>query len=427
MSITISRKIVLIDQITESIYKTYESKKEASADLGITERNIHRCVTHELDSCSRCYIIKYEDEATQANIKLWCSKIVNGRNGERKCSNCKIWIVNIKDGHCYCDTCDEKRRKEYRSTESGYFKCMAIRMKLSAASREEKGRNSAGVCEIDHTFLIKLFHEQKGLCYYSGLPMVTVQNSNWQASPERLDNDIGYSESNTKLICLEFNTGHFQWNRNKIMQIRDLSNKIIDLDALEQKVSDAKQVKRKNGGKMMKLRKEEIIINGETLFFCTKCKKYLNLSHFMLVKKQPYIHCRDCVGIKCSEYRNSMRGFLVTRLNAAKQHCDKVAKNKKKVRENLTFELTLDILLQKILDQKGRCYYSGIELSYKPDTPWMLSLERLDSKKGYTVTNTVLVCVEFNTIDKSPTGKNVDGSGQWSRDKFNYLIKNMQF
>ena len=55
----------------------------------------------------------------------------------------------------------------------------------------------------------------------------------------------------------------------------------------------------------------------------------------------------------------------------------------------------------------------------------MMSLERLNNKKGYTKENTVLICVEFNSIDRSSISINQGtGSSQWSKEKFQYLLNN---
>jgi hypothetical protein len=62
--------------------------------------------------------------------------------------------------------------------------------------------------DIDLQFLINIYNEQKGLCYYSDLPLQFNKglNGNWTISLERKDPLKGYSKQNVCLICLEFNT-----------------------------------------------------------------------------------------------------------------------------------------------------------------------------------------------------------------------------
>lgn len=81
---------------------------------------------------------------------------------------------------------------------------------------------------------------------------------------------------------------------------------------------------------------------------------------------------------------------------------------KKKGRTSVVCEMTntIESLLQKYIDQKGRDYYGHHPLSLKINADFICSVERLDNKKGETVENTVLTCVEFNT------GQHI----HWSRD-----------
>ena len=73
--------------------------------------------------------------------------------------------------------------------------------------------------------------------------------------------------------------------------------------------------------------------------------------------------------------------------------------------------LSEDDVLDMILQQGGRCHYSGVPLEFlKPHTDWRWSMERLDSTLGYTLENTVLVADEFNTFS-------FNRGAQWSRAK----------
>jgi hypothetical protein len=48
--------------------------------------------------------------------------------------------------------------------------------------------------------------------------------------------------------------------------------------------------------------------------------------------------------------------------------------------------------------QQGVCAYSGWPLALEPNTPFSVSVERVDSRIGYTDENTVLVCRVINTM-----------------------------
>jgi len=264
--------------------------------------------------------------------------------------------------------CTSKRTKAYKSTQTGFFKAMAKSMAHNAAQRKAKGREAAGECTIDSDALIKMFNDQKGLCAYSGLPMVTKPHSDWQLSPERLDNDLGYPASNTVLVCLEFNIAHIQWSRDKVKGLRELRSKPVDLDALKTQVANAKG--------------------------------------------------------KWSE--SPLRQFVVYLLGNARNHSRTIAKNPKRSKENSKLTLTIDDILQKIIDQKGRCAYSSIPLTYTHKVNYRVSIERINNRLGYTNENTVIICLEFNSTDRSSISDDATGSGQWSKAKFEYLLANMK-
>jgi len=244
---------------------------------------------------------------------------------------------------------------------------MANSMARRAVKRKAKGREDAGECTVDFDGLVKIFNDQKGLCAYSGLPLVTKALSDWQASPERLNNDLGYPESNTVLVCLEFNTPHIQWSRHKVKQLRELRGKPIDLDALNDHVESSKD----------------------------------------------------------KRLKSPLRQFVSYLIKGAQSHSRAIAKNPKRSKENSEFSLTVDDILQKIIDQKGRCHYSSIPLVYKRGADYRVSIERINNRLGYTKENTILICLEFNSTDMSSISDNATGSSQWSKTKFEYLLANM--
>lgn len=67
---------------------------------------------------------------------------------------------------------------------------------------------------------------------------------------------------------------------------------------------------------------------------------------------------------------------------------------KKKIEWNLSLEF-LTILWEK---QDGKCVYSGVPLSYEDNHPHTVSLDRIDSSKGYTEDNVQFVCTIVNYV-----------------------------
>ena len=70
------------------------------------------------------------------------------------------------------------------------------------------------------------------------------------------------------------------------------------------------------------------------------------------------------------------------------------------IRKGLVFELTDEIIQQKLNEQEGKCYVSKQPLIIKENNWYGLSLDRLDNNLGYTIDNTVLV-TKFVNLSKN--------------------------
>lgn len=65
-------------------------------------------------------------------------------------------------------------------------------------------------------------------------------------------------------------------------------------------------------------------------------------------------------------------------------------------RNNLIFELTDEIVLQKLSSQNNKCFISKQPLTFIERDWNSLSLDRLDSSIGYTIDNTIIVTKFIN-------------------------------
>jgi hypothetical protein len=61
------------------------------------------------------------------------------------------------------------------------------------------------------------------------------------------------------------------------------------------------------------------------------------------------------------------------------------------IKDGIDFELTDDIILDKLNQQDNKCYISKLPISLESKNPYSLSLDRLDSGQGYTIENTIIV------------------------------------
>ena len=147
---------------------------------------------------------------------------------------------------------------------------------------------------------------------------------------------------------------------------------------------------------------------------CTGCGVFLNSRNCRRTKRgnKEYFggKCRQCDVLQTNEYRSTFKGFLVALLSDAKNRAKQRKANGRI--EAGVFNLTLQQLFDIYKKQDGKCYYSSIKMNMKTATNWKASIERLDDNKGYTINNSVLVCLEFN------------GRTKWSNDKINEFAGN---
>ena len=83
-------------------------------------------------------------------------------------------------------------------------------------------------------------------------------------------------------------------------------------------------------------------------------------------------------------------------------------RNKKK--RGITLLVTVDrnTLNEIYHRQDGKCYYTGAEMkitSHLKADPLQISLDRIDSTRGYTPDNVVLCCLGFNLLKNAHSGE----------------------
>lgn len=114
-----------------------------------------------------------------------------------------------------CKPCIKLQNSERVKTFDGFFEALLGNMKNNAKLR-------SGVCDITTDDLKELWYKQEGRCYYSGISMNHMPNSDWKCSPDRPDpSNKNYTKDNLVLTCLEFNNAT-QWSLDKIKTLINL-------------------------------------------------------------------------------------------------------------------------------------------------------------------------------------------------------------
>ena len=296
------------------------------------------------------------------------------QQGEMPCNVCWQYFPSdmFPKRSSKCRACHAQRFREYHRTLRG-----SATVLLSGARARSKKKGFS--CSIRRDDILDMLLHQEGRCAYSGVPMeIVYPNSDWRMSLERINNCLGYSCDNCVLVASEFNSsdhtrrqgvkqeevhGSAQWSGEKVRLLPSLQESFVDVTFLNRDVANA-----------------------------------LDIRAF-----------RSEMPLDCP-HRRTLRGKSKCLVNHARWH----AKQKR-----LACSIDYTDILQMLLQQGGRCFYSGVPLRYKHcHMDWIISLERLDNTIGYTSGNYVLIAAEFNTPDRTRYAVgDVLGSSQWSLAK----------
>ena len=254
-------------------------------------------------------------------------------------------------------------------------------------------------------YIMKLYERQNGIGYYSAMRLEVRPLSDWQCSLERLDPKKDYVHDNIVLEALEFNAA-CQWSSEKVLQIPDLIRAPSNINVKDFELAKKRPIR--NGG-----------INEKSKQFndryrCNKCSQWLSANHFY---SGCWTCCRACNTLRKQKLNNTLRGYLQKLKRGA--NCSSIKRRSADGDTRDVCTITLDDLFDMLQEQESGCYYSGIPMQFKTNADWRCSLERIDNMKGYTKRNCVLICWEFNSMDRTALAKfHVYGSAQWSREKF---------
>ncbi len=290
--------------------------------------------------------------------------------GVKFCSRCNIEHPHSafspqkenKDGlrgYCYAAEI-EAINHERLSTYNVYIKCLIGKVDGNADSRKLSTHLTADDIH-------KLYNSQEGICAISGRQMTHISKKRGNIkthiinpdniSVDRIDSSKHYALDNIQLVCASINV--MKSNNSD----RDL---IIACSAI---------LSHKKGE------------NNIAAKFVNKIQ-----SEFVSNSKKPWEN-------KLNSYVNSLHKTSQT--NA----------NKRSKELGVTYEITKEDIIFLYENQKGICALSGINMTTRRaqviinhDTYfWNISLDRIDSQKGYVLDNMQLVCSVMNQIKSDMT------------------------
>lgn len=151
------------------------------------------------------------------------------------------------------------------------------------------------------------------------------------------------------------------------------------------------------------IKKHQNVLKIDGLRKCPTCKEVKDLETEWYSGKR--VHC--C--ISCEKLRHklsypetstrhllSLDTFLTKKLKDSEKRFEKL-KNRN---SDMFHTLTIQELINLYNNQNGKCFYTGrqLELALSKDNKNALSIDRMNSSKGYTIDNVVLCCSIVNVM-----------------------------
>ncbi|KAG5184047.1 hypothetical protein JKP88DRAFT_244917 [Tribonema minus] len=319
------------------------------------------------------------------------------RDVQKRCSKCKITKklasfhkdTTASDGYYgYCAACC-------------FYKSFFSSLRGRARKHEQAG---LGESTFDEKQYLKDMHGlRQSRCYYTCVVIVEAAHSAWQHSPQRLDTS-NYSNTNTVPISLEINTST-GWTRAAAIELFTSTPEPMSDEELAVIRADAEPTECKT------LRSSVRCGDDVQCLVCLEWKAF-DADFYQSNKTE----CKKCIGAKGDEARKTWKGKFALLASSAKMNA---ATRRERGREEQVYELSPQILLEIIEEQRGLCAYSDKRVTTHGQ--WKMSLERRNVRIGYTRANSCLVLAMLNSTDftASLDGDQI-GNGGWNREKFEY-------
>ena len=318
-------------------------------------------------------IVAVARQRPAASGKVHTGRIANEAS-HRPCNACGRYVEDgaVCKAGSRCKECQ-------RSASAAYYRTLRGNVTRLLCSANWNGKRRGLQCSLQRHDVLDILLKQGGRCAYSGIAMeLLVPFSNWRMSLERKNNSEGYLKENCVLVAAEFNSSDFsrspgvrahdvqgnaQWSPEKVAAVAGLGAASVSVSQLEADVDRAS-------------------------------------SRPHIPKTENYNY----------HYHRTLRGKAKSLASTARRRSGN---------RQQQCQIQFGDILEMLLAQGGRCFYSGVPLQYdRVHVDWVMSLERLDNNCGYVRENCVLIAAEFNTTDLSKLATSeVQGSPQWSLAK----------
>lgn len=128
------------------------------------------------------------------------------------CFRCKVvrpWSHFVKTDlnlHGYCRECRAEYRREYAETKEGRLKNLLRTARKNAKIRGKRAReDDSHEYSMTQSDLQDILQKQHGLCAVTKIPLSFQSHLNTTVSLDRVDDSLGYTRSNCRLVCNAIN------------------------------------------------------------------------------------------------------------------------------------------------------------------------------------------------------------------------------
>ncbi len=342
--------------------------------------------------CHSCNELKPD---TYHNLCLKC-KENHAKEQTKRCSTCKLnkpWSQFSKSQGCLfdldgrCKQCMNIYKHHYMKKKENFLKKM-----LSSCRTRNNLRNRNGLRALAFTLtyeqMIARLIKQKDKCYISDLQMNFEPHSNWQCSPERIDNTKGYTDSNVRFICLEFQLGN-------------------GLQASKEMVEFLCIIETKPHPRLTEIMSGKFI-EGDYEVHCSEGRT----------------KCVKCEATYKKHYNNTVRGRL-NNLSLYAKHRTRTRNARGRGHDDSENDYNEN--LKMLQEQQGKCHLTGHHLSFESGKWNCVSLERINVNLTYNKTgNCCLIMQCINTTNHSSRISHAKltkdhGNGAWTCEKIAFL------
>ena len=261
------------------------------------------------------------------------------------------------------------------------------------------------ILDFDVDYIKQKVIDQNGLCgisYYTMIEEYGTGNS-FNMSIERISNKIGYCKSNIMIICTWLQVG--QGYDLKPEQWRDIITYDIHNDGFdfnkEMFIQSTKLIRTKPKAPTNSNAKRDI--NGDIISkICSDCNNRKNSNEYYSKggkeKHRLKSICKSCDIKSGKKRKNTVRGFILNLISYGRSHCKH--RGAIKGRNDTSHEMDpnlFDKVVKMIVEQNGRCLYTGIPLVYETNHIHAPTIDRIVNTKGYVEGNIQIIISPLNT------------------------------